>query len=288
MVRLAGKHLLAGRGQFQIGVAEARAFELGLGRGQAGDQRHRAEGKVVEQAEDAPVAHEGGLLLGDHLMEELCRPAGAVGDGRKQRLLGAAEAGSRRRQLLEKAFERWAQERQRPFRLAKAGGDALRARRGKVGPDAGGQRQIGRRHGPCPLSKAEDGVGGLRAEKVVGLDQHKAVARCLAGEVSQHLDELELVVEVVLEPQLDGVEIAVGAETGVALGEFGRNLGLINPETAGKIGDPLGRHRGEFRVGDRPLVQHVAPRQKGRLAAGQPQKLHRVVAVGDDQVGHRS
>ena len=91
-----------------------------------------------------------------------------------------------------------------------------------------------------------------------------------------------------LEPQLDGLEIAVGAEAGVALGEFGRDLGPIDPEAVGEIDDPLGRHRGEVRVGDRPLVQHVAPRQKGRLAAGQPQKLRRVVAVGDDQVGHRS
>ena len=102
----------------------------------------------------------------------------------------------------------------------------------EVGPDAGGQLEIGRRHRPRPFGEGEDGVGGLRAEEIVGLDQHEAVARCFAGEVGQHLDELELVVEVVLEPQLDGLEIAVGAETGVALGEFGRDLGLIDPEAA--------------------------------------------------------
>ena len=62
------------------------------------------------------------------------------------------------------------------------------------------------------VGEGEDGVGGLAAEEIVGLDQHQAVARCFAGKESEHLDELELVVEVVLEPQLDRLEIAVGAD----------------------------------------------------------------------------
>ena len=107
-----------------------------------------------------------------------------------------------------------------------------------------------------------------------------------AGEEGENLDELELVVEVVLEPQFDALEIAVGAQGGIALGELGGDLGRVDAEAVGEIGDPRGRarHRGGRR--DRPLVQHVAPRQDGAVAAGKPEEFGGAVAVGEDQVGH--
>ena len=55
--------------------------------------------------------------------------------------------------------------------------------------------------------------------------------RPLVGEEGQDLDELELVVEVMLEPQLDPLEVAMGPHDRVARGEVRRDLAGVDAES---------------------------------------------------------
>ncbi len=91
MIGVPAGNVLARRGQRQLGIGEA--FHVVVGRprrGESRDQRHVARSKIVEQAEEAPIAHEGRFLAQGHLMEQHARRAGAVADLVQDRLLGAA------------------------------------------------------------------------------------------------------------------------------------------------------------------------------------------------------
>ena len=120
-------------------------------------------------------------------------------------------------------------------------------------------------------------VGRLdKRRRRLGLVQHR-----------QQLQQLQLVVEVVLEPQPDRL---VGGERrpqpGVALGE---GLAHLGGDEAGLGGDEVGAHRRQRLEAEagrhRPVVQHVAPRQDVGIRHGLAEQLGGAVAVGHFQHG---
>ena len=159
-------------------------------------------------------------------------------------------------------------------------------RRGEVRPDGGGEREVGVANRLTVAAEPENGLRRLAAEEIVGLNKDEAIAPRLAGEEGENLNQLKLVVEIVLEPQFDALEFAVGAQRRVARGELGGDLGGVHAEAVGEIGDPRGRALIEVGCRDRPLMQHVPPRQDGARAAGKAQEFGGAVAIGEQQIGH--
>ncbi len=101
----------------------------------------------------------------------------------------------------------------------------------------------------------------------------------------KNLQELELVVEVVFEPQLQAIEIAVPANEAVALRKARPDLGRIVAESRS---EEFGAHGRELFEAPGPrhrsVMQRVAPRQDRRLDPGGPQPPDGAVAVGDEEL----
>jgi hypothetical protein len=99
----------------------------------------------------------------------------------------------------------------------------------------------------------------LPAEKLRGLHQEK-IAAFRAAEPIENLQELELVIEVMLEPQHHAVEGVGASKPAIARLEIGGDLLAVSPPAIGEIlgtdCGQLGKRRGER---DRVLMQHVAP-----------------------------
>jgi len=103
------------------------------------------------------------------------------------------------------------------------------------------------------------------------------------GQPVEHLDQLQLVVEVVLEPEHDLIVLARAAEGGVPLGKGLSDLGESTPASIGNEARSLLGKRFERQPGaHRPFVQHVAPGKDGSLHH-LPDDGNGVVAVGDVQ-----
>ncbi len=237
--------------------------------------------------EEAPVAHEGGFLVDQHVMEELDRRGGALGDGVKDRLLGAAEAVAGRGQFLKEAMQRRLRKGRRLVRRCKPRGDGFRRRRGEVGPDRGGEFQVRGTDGSrCLRSAGWSAVSGCRGNRRPGpAPGHRAVARRRRSAGSEPV-----------EADHRGharTRVRSCRSCGVAH-EARRRARRTRPRSRpGRCGSG-GRDRPRARPmqassavrRDRPLVQHVAPRQDRCLPPGKAQQFRRAVAVGDDQVGH--
>ncbi len=167
-------------------------------------------------------------------------------------------------------------------------GDVVRRGRREVGPQTGRQVEVARRDGPGALDEAEDRVGSLRPEEIVGLHELDATGPFGRRKKRENLDQLELIVEIMLEPQLDRVEIGVPLHDRVALGELGFDLGLRDVEAAGEKRHAPPRARAKLGLGDRPFVQHVAPGQDDVIPPRRVEQLRGAIAVGDDQSRHGS
>src|SRR5215218_9590257 len=76
----------------------------------------------------------------------------------------------------------------------------------------------------------------------------------------QHLNQLELIIQIVLEPEHDLVMIAALSERTVTTAELIANALRMGPAASGDI---RGSNRGELlereAIRDRPFVQHVSP-----------------------------
>lgn len=103
------------------------------------------------------------------------------------------------------------------------------------------------------------------------------------GQSIEHLDELQLVVKVVLEPQYDLVVPPGPAKSGIAAAEILENSFPLSPAGLGDELRAFARKllQDEARP-DRSFVQHVAPRQ---YRSGNHSRQHPggAIAVGDVQ-----
>jgi hypothetical protein len=85
-------------------------------------------------------------------------------------------------------------------------------------------------------------------------------------EEMEDLEELQLVVKVVLQPDRDPIEHAVGGDDRVAGDEVGLGLGIGQVEALAEIGRPYVGKGGESGRGDqRTLMEHVTPGQHPAL-----------------------
>ena len=104
------------------------------------------------------------------------------------------------------------------------------------------------------------------------------------GKEINQLDELELIIEIMLEPQLDPLVLAVIARQRIARGELLRDVGDRQAEFLGEILRPHDRQRLQQQTaGHGTVVQSIAPRQELRLDARCAQVRNGRVAIGDDE-----
>src|SRR5262249_4479396 len=144
---------------------------------QAGDKGHVGKGHVLDQAKEAAVAHERRFFARNHRAEDIGHRR-VPGPNRLQgRGFGPAKPASRRRQLFEKASERRPEKGETLVRVSKPIGDRGRSRRRKGTPKGSREVEIFYAERSRFAGEAEDGVGALAPEKVVGLDQDQTVAR---------------------------------------------------------------------------------------------------------------
>jgi len=102
----------------------------------------------------------------------------------------------------------------------------------------------------------------------------------------QHLDELQLVVQIVLEPEHQFVLFARGFERGVATLEVGQHARVLVPAAIrdeARPDFPQPTRVGAARHG--PVVQHVAPRKQAARDAGVRNDVDGGVTVGDMKHG---
>jgi hypothetical protein len=166
-------------------------------------------------------------------------------------------------------------------------------RRAERGPGAGRHRELGLGHG-CLL--AIERLHLLRAELSepakarhlgVAVDAQHAQARGAerhAGEVREDLEELELIVEIVLEPEDDLLEVSPLPHERVSLPEVGQHVLLRGPAPAREVpGADLGELV-EARPGrHRAVVQHVPPREQHAFHAAFLHDVGRAITIGDEQ-----
>src|SRR5215204_3372217 len=258
-----------------------------LGGRQAGVEQRSGSLAQADQPElQRGVAEEGGLLERRQRGEqglEVARPARA---GLQDLALGARKPVATPGQVLQRAAQG-----RREVREGGGRGGGQRRQRGRVG------RAEGR---PGPPGEGEliggdrgrDGRGrvGGGEERARQDGAHAARRGSGPGQRVERLQELQLVVEVVLEPQHDDLAVRGGlGQTGVAGGQRGLGLVAVGPAAGGQEGGPLGPQGRRMQAGaDRTLVQHVVPRQ--HLVAGLrgAQPAPERVAVGDVQHGCRN
>src|SRR3954470_4595052 len=246
----------------------------------------RAE--LRQAVEGDRVAHEGRLLARHRRQERLLAGARARRHGREHRALRAAQAVAGAGQLLEQPPQRGGEERQ--ALLGRGGGAGERARVGAAedvphGPGGAdvlaGDRGAG---GPqarelVRLELAEPGEAGAPGEGADAdqLDRGRAV-----GQAGQDLDELELVVEVVLEPQHDGLARPEGLiQPLVASAQLLLDLLRAGGPEAGQVLRAHGPQLGRRERGHRPLVEHVAPGDDVAADSRPPHDVDGRVAVGE-------
>ena len=252
------------------GVARRRLDEPVLARPEIGEARPHP--RVAEERRLL------GALGGDEDLER--RPA-AVADRLERLALGAAQAVPGRGQLLEVAAQRRAEVRQRRRVRGQQRFDRLRPGRADRLPGELRERDLVAAHRRAAGPEGAE-LGGLHlAEEAVGEDRLDRVGAAVDG--VEDLDELQLVVEVVLEPDHDDL---VAGERGAQARVAGAHVGLDRVRVAPAAGGEEPGAHGAKLVGvevggHRPLVQGVAPRDHVAADAGGLDARHRGVAVRD-------
>ncbi len=106
---------------------------------------------------------------------------------------------------------------------------------------------------------------------------------------ARHLQELQLIVEVVLKPQNHAAKIGVHGQAAIACGQLKFDRGNLAAAGTGQILD-TGSRKLFKRLGERhrTLMQHVAPRQDFRAGQRAPKQFSRSIAIGDDEISHRA
>ncbi|WP_261403191.1 hypothetical protein [Chenggangzhangella methanolivorans] len=254
------------------------------GPGQPFDQRPVAERQPVEPAKEAGVAQKLRVVLFAHAAEEFAGGRLLARKMRQRPLLGEGEPHQRVGQLRQQAVQRAA-------KIGQGAGIGL----GEIGEPMGGRRSerlpsLARealllvRHRRGRLGEAPHRVRSLMAEIVVGLDEMEPLETIFTAEEVEDLQQLQLVVEVVLEPDLDSLEARMPANGGVARPEFGRDLLGSEPEVGGN--ESRADRRQTFEAAHRrhrAVMQDVAPGEDPAGDAGCLQPGDCRVAVRDDQ-----
>jgi hypothetical protein len=115
-------------------------------------------------------------------------------------------------------------------------------------------------------------------------EPHAPPHQRVPAERVEHLKQLELVAEILLEPEHDLFARPGGRQHGVAGLESAAQLDRIAPAFGGQELRPLQRQRPQRKPGPHwPLVERVAPRQDLTLDPGRRQPTGGFVAVGDVQ-----
>ncbi len=155
-------------------------------------------------------------------------------------------------------------------------------------PGALGEIELGLRDRPRGRRKVGNRFRLQAPDIVIHLDQQqRAGSSRMIGEPVEHLKQLELIVEIVLEPQHHAVELGAHGKPPIAR----RELELDGPDLAaagaGQILDAAGGQVFE-RLGERDgaFMQHVAPRQDLGARQRAAKQFAGRVAVGDDEIGH--
>lgn len=103
----------------------------------------------------------------------------------------------------------------------------------------------------------------------------------------ERLEKLQLVVEVVLDPDHHAVEQGVRLHHRVARQEIGPCLGIGQAEPLAEEPRPdVGERRKARRGHQRAFVENVPPRHHPAGQAGGGEHVGGGVAIGDDEVGH--
>jgi hypothetical protein len=187
------------------------------------------------------------------------------------------------------AAERRAEVRQRRGVRGQERLDRLRAGRAERLPRELRERDLVPAHRRAAGPQGAELGDAHAAEEAVGEDRLDRVGAAVDG--VEDLDELQLVVEVVLEPEHDDlVARERRAEPGVAGAHVGLDRVRVTPTAAGEeprphraklLGVEVRRHR--------PLVQRVAPGDHVAPDPGRLDARHRGVAVRDvEHQGSRS
>jgi hypothetical protein len=288
------------------GPGQARG-EPGEGAGVSVRRRRRQRTAVVALHEPAvPAAElrerpeEPGVAEERRLLELLRRSEGGGRSARARRdrleraALGPREPTTRGRQLLEQPQQRRAEQLERP-------GTPGRERRercgvgcaeGSPGLAGGGQRlrRGGAPGGPQRLELARAQLAQSakpRPARERGHDDQLGQRPVLVDQ-RQGVDQLQLVVQVVLEPEDDTGALAQRPdELAVTALERGADRAATPPAAAGEKRSPdvqqlaarPGRHR--------PLVEGVVPGQHGSADRGRPKRVAGALPVGHVQKGRR-
>ncbi len=173
-------------------------------------------------------------------------------------------------------------------------GEVVAARAGSVGgPSPSCQRELRRGDDPPRRPERGDLLGVELAEAVerldtgesVGADQRQAgVAKVSLREPVEDLEQLELIVEVVLEPEDDLLVVRDRGEGVVALLQVGQRRLVRCPPSVGKEAGPdRTQLLGGEPARDRPFVQHVASGDDRAGGADRRQAVAGGIAVSDVQ-----
>ncbi len=123
----------------------------------------------------------------------------------------------------------------------------------------------------------------LPAEIIVGLHEANAVGALFVAEKIEQLNELKLIDEIVLEPQLDTLVLRMVAHRGIAFAKYSTCSGGIS-NMFRKVLTADARKLGEREPAwHRSVMQDVAPRQQFGLDAGLAQPRRGAVTIGDDE-----
>ena len=186
----------------------------------AGYQRFVGGHETFEEAPEQDVAHEFRVVTGRGGAEQLDRRVRTVCERAKHLVLGAGQAGSRMGQLLKHAQDSGTHIGEGAAGSVQKGCKRLRGVLTERRPYGGGRFEVVIGDGAGPRLEPEDRLRAVVAQIGVRLHEHQfAVRQSLACEKIQNLHQLELIVEIVLEPQLDPVMGVVSGHSRIPLGE---------------------------------------------------------------------
>ena len=119
------------------------------------------------------------------------------------------------------------------------------------------------------------------------MDQAKPFGPTFGLEEVQDLQQLQLIMEVMFQPDRDSIKHCVGFDDGISHQEICAGLSQWNIETFAQISGPDFGKRPKAGGGDqRSLVKNVAPRNYSAARASGGENIGGSVAIGDDQFGH--